>query len=99
LTIGHDKQRALLLLDIAAGHLAAGRIEGAFELATRTLETGVLYRSGRIVERAGWCGAPWHCRLRRRSCGTSTSACMTRTVRPISRTGAEYRFIRTPIWL
>jgi hypothetical protein len=52
LTTGHAKQRALLLLDIAAGHLAAGRVEGAFAVATRALETGLNYRSGRIVERA-----------------------------------------------
>ncbi|MEV7360026.1 helix-turn-helix transcriptional regulator [Kitasatospora sp. NPDC091276] len=48
----HAKQRALLLLDIAAGHLAAGRIEAAFALATQALEIGLQYRSGRIVERA-----------------------------------------------
>jgi hypothetical protein len=52
LATGHAKQRALLLLDIAAGHLAAGRVEGAFALATRALEAGLHYRSGRIVERA-----------------------------------------------
>ncbi|CAL9665487.1 hypothetical protein SUDANB126_07218 [Streptomyces sp. enrichment culture] len=52
LATGHAKQRALLLLDIAAGHLAAGRVEGAFAIATRALETGLHYRSGRIVERA-----------------------------------------------
>ncbi|MGW7385321.1 helix-turn-helix domain-containing protein [Streptomyces sp. NPDC054794] len=52
LATGHAKQRALLLLDIAAGHLAAGRVEGAFSLATRALESGLHYRSGRIVERA-----------------------------------------------
>ncbi|MFI1700279.1 multiprotein-bridging factor 1 family protein [Streptomyces bobili] len=52
LATGHAKQRALLLLDIAAGHLTAGRIEGAFALATRALTTGLQYRSGRIVERA-----------------------------------------------
>ncbi|MFD7705480.1 helix-turn-helix domain-containing protein [Streptomyces caelestis] len=52
LATGHAKQRALLLLDIAAGQLAAGRIEGAFALATRALEAGLHYRSGRIVERA-----------------------------------------------
>ncbi|MER6624141.1 hypothetical protein [Streptomyces sp. NPDC000931] len=49
---GHAKQRALLLLGIAAGHLAAGRVEGAFALAIRALEAGLQYRSGRIVERA-----------------------------------------------
>ncbi|MFJ3973962.1 helix-turn-helix domain-containing protein [Streptomyces sp. NPDC090021] len=49
---GHAKQRALLLLDIAAGHLAAGRVEAAFAMASRALESGVQYRSGRIVDRA-----------------------------------------------
>ncbi|WP_406509067.1 helix-turn-helix domain-containing protein [Streptomyces sp. NBC_00212] len=52
LATGHDKQRALLVLDIAAGHLAAGRVDAAFALATRAVETGLRYRSGRIVERA-----------------------------------------------
>jgi hypothetical protein len=52
LTSSHPKQRALLILDIAAGHVAAGRIEAAFSLASRALDTGLLYRSGRIVERA-----------------------------------------------
>ncbi|MEU5143691.1 helix-turn-helix domain-containing protein [Streptomyces sp. NPDC021139] len=52
LTTGHAKQRALLVLDIAAGHLAGGRIDAAFALAFRALDTGLQYRSGRIVERA-----------------------------------------------
>lgn len=52
LSSGHEKQRALLLLDIATAHLAAGRVDGAFSLATRALESGMRYRSGRIVERA-----------------------------------------------
>lgn len=52
LSSGHDKQRALLILDVASGHLAAGRIDGAFALATGALEIGLRYRSGRIVERA-----------------------------------------------
>ncbi|MFJ8163803.1 helix-turn-helix domain-containing protein [Streptomyces sp. NPDC096136] len=52
LATGHAKQRALLVLDIAAGHLAAGRVEAAFAMAFRALETGVQYRSGRIVDRA-----------------------------------------------
>lgn len=52
LASGHDKQRALYVLDVAAAHLAAGRLDGAFALATRALETGVRYRSGRIVEKA-----------------------------------------------
>ncbi|MFF4425835.1 helix-turn-helix domain-containing protein [Streptomyces sp. NPDC001549] len=52
LTTGHAKQRALLVLDIAAGHLAGGRVEAAFALAGRSLDTALQYRSGRIVERA-----------------------------------------------
>ncbi|OXY94394.1 hypothetical protein BEK98_20435 [Streptomyces diastatochromogenes] len=52
LVTGHAKQRALLALDIAAGHLAAGRVEAAFALAGRALDAGLQYRSGRIVERA-----------------------------------------------
>nr|WP_203695957.1 helix-turn-helix transcriptional regulator [Streptomyces rubrogriseus] len=52
LTTGHAKQRALLMLDIAAGHLAGGRVEAAFALASSALDTGLQYRSGRIVERA-----------------------------------------------
>lgn len=52
LATGHAKQRALLILDIAAGHLAGSRIEAAFALAARALDTGLHYRSGRIVERA-----------------------------------------------
>ena len=52
LSSGHEKQRALLLLDVATGHMALGRLDGAFSLATRALETGLRYRSGRIVERA-----------------------------------------------
>ncbi|MFH9735872.1 helix-turn-helix domain-containing protein [Streptomyces sp. NPDC017260] len=51
LTTGHAKQRALLVLDIAAGHLAGGRVEAAFALASRALDVGLQYRSGRIVER------------------------------------------------
>jgi hypothetical protein len=52
LATGHSKQRALVVLDLAAGHLAAGRIEAAFALASRAVDTGLQYRSGRIVERA-----------------------------------------------
>ncbi|MFE7958626.1 helix-turn-helix domain-containing protein [Streptomyces sp. NPDC057413] len=52
LATGHAKQRALLVLDIAAGHLASGRVEAAFALASSALDTGLRYRSGRIVERA-----------------------------------------------
>ncbi|WP_235093398.1 MULTISPECIES: helix-turn-helix domain-containing protein [Streptomyces] len=63
LATGHAKQRALLVLDIAAGHLAAGRVEAAFALAGRALDTGLQYRSGRIVERA---------RAMRRSLTTAT---------------------------
>jgi transcriptional regulator with XRE-family HTH domain len=48
----HSKQRALLQLDIASGHLAAGRLEVGYVLATQAVETGLRYRSGRVVERA-----------------------------------------------
>ncbi|WP_318199191.1 helix-turn-helix transcriptional regulator [Streptomyces sp. SCL15-4] len=47
LATGHAKQRALLVLDIAGG-----RVEAAFAFASRALEAGLQYRSGRIVERA-----------------------------------------------
>ncbi|MEV6949437.1 helix-turn-helix transcriptional regulator [Streptomyces sp. NPDC051172] len=63
LATGHEKQRALLVLDIASGHLASGRVEAAFALASRALNTGLKYRSGRIVERA---------RTMRRTLTTST---------------------------
>ncbi|WP_255948850.1 helix-turn-helix domain-containing protein [Streptomyces odontomachi] len=52
LSSGHEKQRALLMLDIASAQVAAGRVDGGFSLATQALETGIRYRSGRIVERA-----------------------------------------------
>ncbi|MFD9817059.1 helix-turn-helix domain-containing protein [Streptomyces sp. NPDC059080] len=51
-TPGHEKQRALLMLDIASGHMASGRLDGAFTMATQALEIGLRYQSGRIVERA-----------------------------------------------
>ncbi|MCX4636954.1 helix-turn-helix domain-containing protein [Streptomyces platensis] len=49
---GHEKQRALLALDVASGHLAGGRLDAAFGLGSRALEIGLRYKSGRIVERA-----------------------------------------------
>ncbi|BBJ43662.1 hypothetical protein SSPO_063800 [Streptomyces antimycoticus] len=52
LTSSHEKQRALLMLDLAAAQLGTGRLDGAFVLAGRALETGARYRSGRIIERA-----------------------------------------------
>ena len=52
LATGHANQRALLVLDIAAGHLAAGRLDAAFALAARAVDTGISYRPGRIVDRA-----------------------------------------------
>ncbi|MFD5555020.1 helix-turn-helix domain-containing protein [Streptomyces sp. NPDC127068] len=48
----HHKQRALLGLDMAVGHLASGHMDIAFDLATRALDTGLRLRSGRVVERA-----------------------------------------------
>ncbi|WP_327421156.1 DNA-binding protein [Streptomyces sp. NBC_01230] len=47
LSSGHEKQRALLTLDVATG-----RVDSAFALATRAVQDGVRLRSGRIVERA-----------------------------------------------
>jgi len=52
LSSGHEKQRALLGLDVATGHMASGRIDTAYALATQALETGLRLRSGRVVERA-----------------------------------------------
>ncbi|WP_406434316.1 helix-turn-helix domain-containing protein [Streptomyces sp. NBC_01589] len=52
LSSGHEKQRALLTLDVATGHLSTGRVDSAFALATRAVQDGVRLRSGRIVERA-----------------------------------------------
>ncbi|WP_309500314.1 helix-turn-helix domain-containing protein [Streptomyces shenzhenensis] len=49
---GHDKQRALLTLDVAAGYLATKEIDTAFRLAERALQEGVRLRSGKIAERA-----------------------------------------------
>ncbi|MFJ6770916.1 helix-turn-helix domain-containing protein [Kitasatospora sp. NPDC091257] len=63
LATGHAKQRALLMLDLAAGRLAAGQIEAAFALAAEALKTGLQYRSGRIIERS---------RALRRSLSTSS---------------------------
>ena len=53
LATSHAKQRALLVLDIAAGHPAAGRVEAGFALASKAVDAGLEYRSGRIAERAG----------------------------------------------
>ncbi|WP_406515621.1 helix-turn-helix domain-containing protein [Streptomyces sp. NBC_00873] len=52
LSSGHEKQRALLTLDVATGHLSTDRVDSAFALATRAVQDGVRLRSGRIVERA-----------------------------------------------
>ncbi|MEU5612542.1 helix-turn-helix domain-containing protein [Streptomyces sparsogenes] len=52
LASGHEKQRALLALDLAAAHMAEGRLDGAFAIAARALEAGERYRSGRVIERA-----------------------------------------------
>lgn len=63
MTFAHAKQRALLQLDMASGHLAAGRLDVGFGLATQAVETGLRYKSGRVVERA---------RILRRTCTSST---------------------------
>jgi transcriptional regulator with XRE-family HTH domain len=52
LASGHEKQRALLALEVATGHLASGRVDSAFALAARALRDGLRLRSGRVVERA-----------------------------------------------
>ncbi|MFF3919460.1 hypothetical protein ACFYZB_39740 [Streptomyces sp. NPDC001852] len=52
LSSGHEKQRALLTLDVATGHFRTGRIDSAFALATRAVHDGMRLRSGRVVERA-----------------------------------------------
>ena len=52
LSSGHEKQRAMLTLDVASGHLAAGRIDSSFALATHAVHDGLRLRSGRIVDRA-----------------------------------------------
>ncbi|MGW7516697.1 helix-turn-helix domain-containing protein [Streptomyces sp. NPDC054796] len=52
LSSGHEKQRALRTLDVAMAHMAAGRLDGAFALASRAVETGLRFRSGRILEKA-----------------------------------------------
>ncbi|WP_107482478.1 helix-turn-helix domain-containing protein [Streptomyces scabiei] len=52
LTSNHEKQRALLGLDVASGHMTSGHLDTAFALATHALDTGLRLRSGRVVERA-----------------------------------------------
>ncbi|MGP3991589.1 helix-turn-helix domain-containing protein [Streptomyces sp. 3N207] len=52
LSSGHEKQRALYVLDVAAALLAQGRLDGAFALALSALEAGMRYKSGRILEKA-----------------------------------------------
>ncbi|MBA4866938.1 helix-turn-helix transcriptional regulator [Streptomyces sp. PSKA54] len=52
LSSGHDKQRALLTLDVAAGHLATKEIDTAFGLASQALAEGIRLRSGKVVDRA-----------------------------------------------
>ncbi|GGS14266.1 hypothetical protein GCM10010236_80560 [Streptomyces eurythermus] len=48
----HRRRSPRRRTDIADGHLAGGRVEAAFALASRALEAGLQYRSGRVVERA-----------------------------------------------
>ncbi|MFE0135701.1 multiprotein-bridging factor 1 family protein [Streptomyces sp. NPDC059037] len=52
LSSNHEKQRALLGLDVASGHMASGHLDTAFALAARSLDVGLRLRSGRVVERA-----------------------------------------------
>ncbi|WP_125262140.1 helix-turn-helix domain-containing protein [Streptomyces alboflavus] len=52
LSSNHEKQRALLGLDVASGHMSSGHLDTAFALAARSLDVGLRLRSGRVVERA-----------------------------------------------
>ncbi|MFF4051956.1 helix-turn-helix domain-containing protein [Streptomyces chartreusis] len=52
LSSGHDKQRALLSLDVATGYLSTREIDKAFTLALRAVTEGVRLQSGKVVERA-----------------------------------------------
>jgi Predicted transcriptional regulators len=52
LSSAHDKQRALLSLDVATGYLATKDLEKAFALASRALAEGIRLHSGKIAERA-----------------------------------------------
>lgn len=52
LSSGHDKQRALLTLDVASGYLAMNELDKAFGLASRALAEGIRLQSGKIAERA-----------------------------------------------
>lgn len=49
---GHDKQRALLSLDVATGYLSTREIDRAFTLALRAVTEGIRLQSGKVVERA-----------------------------------------------
>ncbi|MFG2961367.1 helix-turn-helix domain-containing protein [Streptomyces sp. NPDC048291] len=69
LSSGHDKQRALLTLDVALGYLATNELDKAFGLASRALTEGVRLQSGKIVERA---------RAFRRSYNVAVSPAMVR---------------------
>ncbi|WP_377267417.1 helix-turn-helix domain-containing protein [Peterkaempfera sp. SMS 1(5)a] len=69
LTSGHEKQRALLTLDVATGNLNSGRVDSAFALAARALQDGLRLRSGRVVERA---------RAFRRAYASTTPPCIVR---------------------
>ncbi|OEV30478.1 hypothetical protein AN219_10675 [Streptomyces nanshensis] len=52
LSSSHDKQRALLTLDVATGYIAMKEVETAFTLAQRALQEGLRLRSDKITERA-----------------------------------------------
>ncbi|MFI1864888.1 helix-turn-helix domain-containing protein [Streptomyces jumonjinensis] len=52
LTFPHEKQRAMLGLDVARGHLAAGRLDVAYAVADPCLDTGLRLGSGRVIEGA-----------------------------------------------
>ncbi len=69
LSSSHEKQRALLTLDVATGHMASGHLDTAFALASHALEAGLRLRSGRVAERA---------RAFRRGYSSSTPPAMVR---------------------
>lgn len=51
-SVGHTKQRALLLFDLASAHLQAGNPDHGLHLAVSALEAGEESRSARVIDRA-----------------------------------------------
>ncbi|MFJ5926512.1 multiprotein-bridging factor 1 family protein [Kitasatospora sp. NPDC092948] len=48
----HTTQHGLLCMELALGHIAAGRIDTSLELAVRGLDIGLDLKSGRVIESA-----------------------------------------------